>query len=457
MKFKDITLETTNKVLSSNSGLVLFQKLWEDLKIEQKIKRVIPRKRRNKGAMQWNKVKSLLLSFALGNDSLSDLDILRNDELFMTFTAGGVSSRSMGDFLRSFNKRKIELLQTLLVELSIKLRLLLTEDKDFILTMDSTPHEHYSEKMEGMAYNYKNYYCLDSQNAYDQYGLSYLFDLRPGNTFSGDESELWIHKIFSKIPEDMNRYFRADSAYSKHVVFKALEAANAKFTIVLKDNIGRYVRKKNKNLLSWRKTNLYFFDSSECEVAMGLYPIKQFGTFRVVFIRAPKKDYTPTLFDGDYEEERYQHYSIITNISSFDMDEEAVINFYRKRANAENFIKEQKYGYDFLNFPCLKLDANRVYGLIGTLSYNLMRFLSFCMDQKVKRVRGKDKKVRTVTQQGYFSKHIRNHLIKIPCQVVKHARTMSLKLNQQTREVLEKVICKIQNSSSKVCYIQVQT
>jgi len=349
LSFKNISIEPTTEVFSSNSGIFLLEELWKALRLEKKFKHLVPRKKKNRGITQVNKFKALIFSFTLGNDSLSDMDELRDDKIFSEILGGTISSTSMGDFLRSFGNRHVEKLQDGLIESVLELRLaLFPNNKKFIITMDSTPHEHYAKKMEGLAWNYKDMWCLDSQNAYDQFGFSYLFDLRPGNTFSGNDSELWVHRIFSKIPKSMSRWFRADSAYSKHAMFKALEVKNVNFAIALKDNIGSYVRKKNKNLLTWKKTKLRFFDSNECEVAMGLYPIKGLGNFRVVFIRAPREDRQLNLLE-DPLESGYRHYSIITNVNSFDMGEEEVIDFYRQRATAENYIKEQKYGYDFLN------------------------------------------------------------------------------------------------------------
>jgi hypothetical protein len=63
--------------------------------------------------------------------------------------------------------------------------------------MDSTPHEHYSNLMEGMAWNYKNMWCLDSRNGYDQFGFCFLFDLRSGNTHSGKDVDFWFLKYLS--------------------------------------------------------------------------------------------------------------------------------------------------------------------------------------------------------------------------------------------------------------------
>lgn len=446
MKQKNIALETTNKVLSANTGLILFEKLFTELKLAKRLEKILPKKKRNKGPSQINKFKSLLYAFAAGADSISDLDTLCADELFTHLTDGGVASRTLGDFLRLLSDKEIALLQELLVDIAFILRKSLYPKEDFILSMDSTPHEHYAKKMEGIAWNYKNMWCLDSQNAYDQYGFSYLFDLRPGNTHSSVDSEVWARKIFSRIPKALNRYFRGDSAYGTNDMYHALQAEGVKFTIVLKSNVSKVVRANNKNLLTWKKTKINFFESDECEVAMGFYSVEHVGTFRVVFIRAPKIDYQPDMFE-DFDD-LFLYYSIITNIGSDEMSDEDIIKFYSKRADAENFIREQKYGFDFLNFPCQKLSANNVYGLVGTFCHNMMRYLSYGMSQKVKSVRGKDGKIRKVVQQGYYAKYVRNNLIKLPCQVVCHARKIVLKINQKTKEVLDKVIMNINLQSS---------
>lgn len=443
MKSKDIALETTNKELSSNAGLILFNKIFEELNLPKRLSRILPKKKRNRGPDQINKFKALLFSFAAGSDSISDLDHLNNDKLFLKLTDGGVASRTMGDFLRSLRPRKIELLQDLLIDMAFALRQSIHNDNNFILSMDATPHEHFGKKMEGLDWNYKSYWCLDSQNAYDQYGFSYLFDLRPGNTHSGKDSELWIKKIFDKIPAGVNRYFRADSAYAKNIVYEALKAAKTKFTIVLNESVAKTLRDKNKNFLKWKKSNLYFFGSDDCEVAMGLYPIQDVGNFRVVFMRAPKKNPQTDIFEDSYD-----YYSIITNISSSEKSDEEIIKFYRGRANAENFIKEQKYGFDFLHFPCQQLNANKVYGLIGTFCHNMMRYLSFCMPSTRKRVRGKDQKIKTIIQKGYYAKKVRNNLIKLPCQVVCHARKVILKINPKTKEVLDNIMINLFLQSS---------
>ena len=182
---------------------------------------------------------------------------------------------------------------------------------------------------------------------------------------------------------------------------------------------------------------------------MGDYPIERVGKLRLVFLRAPKED-----AQLDLLEDEYRYYSIVTNVDASEMTEEEVLDFYRQRATAENYIKEQKYGYDFLNFPCQKLKANKVFGIVGTLAHNLMRVLSFAMEQKQKLVRGKDGETRTVEQLGYFAKRVRNKLIKIACRVLRSARRIKLRLNRHNKEVLERVCEKLRKIFSQQGYVQ---
>ena len=439
MKLNPIVLEKTNKAFSANAGLIFLNQLIEQLDLETKISNFLPVKKKERGITSFTKFKSGLFSFAAGSDCLDDFNDLREEALYKELCLGGISSRSMGDFLRSFSSMSMENLNDEIGEIALNLRLRTHPDEpDFILTMDSTPHEQTGQKMEGVKWNYKNLWCLDSQNAYDQFGYSYGFDLRAGNTFSAEGSEVMIRKVFKRIPERMKRYFRADSAYGRVSVYNELINAKAKFAIVLRENLGRHVRKMllNQHSMKWSKTETIFFDSKECETACGLYPIKDLvggrQYLRVVFIRAKIKGMQFSLLD-DPSEDGYRYYSLITNMDSSEKSDDAIIEFYRGRANAENFIRDQKNGYDFHHFPCKKLSANKAYGLIGTVAYNLMRNLSFYL-----------------VEGGCFAKKVRNKLIKLPCQIIRHARRITVRLAPRTLEVFERILKIMKLKNSKV-------
>lgn len=285
--------------------------------------------------------------------------------------------------------------------------------------------------MEGLEFDYKNNWGLNSQNAYDQYGFSYGFDLRPGATYSGNGAGSMIRNIFNKIPANMKKFLRGDSAYCNLEVMNAVINQNGKFALAMRENVYKPVLRSNQNTMKWKKTRLKFFESDQCEISNAVYAKKGLagglGALRVVFIRAPKADLETKIYENEID--GYRYFAICTNIFQHEWNDRKVIDFYRKRANCENFIKEQKYGMDFKHFPCKKLNANRVYGLIGTIAYNMMRMSSFLIDEK----------------RGCLSKRIRKILIEIPCQLVNHARRLTIKMNFKRKEVFDRCYLKLKN------------
>jgi len=95
-----------------------------------------------------------------------------------------------------------------------------------------------------------------------------------------------------------------------------------------------------------------------------------------------------------------------------------VIEHHAKRGNSENFIREKKIHLDLKHFPCLKMNANFAYGLIGMVSYNFLRIIA--------RLDEPDK--------PHYAKKLREKYIYIPAKVVKHARQMFLRIPEQFKK-----------------------
>lgn len=418
MKVKNITVESINKDFSSFGGIKIYDLIYKSLNLRDIISPLLPAKNKKSETSQEKKFKSLIFKFICGGDCLDDLDWLRLDTIFSTITNGGIASTTAGEFLRSFKNRAIENLEDKLIELALSLRKAIhPHNNNFELSIDSTPHVQRGLKMEGLEYDYKNNWGLNSLNSYDQFGFSYGFQLRPGGTYSGNGASTMVGNIFRKVGNTMNKYLLGDSAFCNLSVMNTCMNHNAKFALAMKENVYRPILEKNKNLIKWKKTRMNFFDSNECEIANAIYPKKGLvggiSVLRVVFIRALKGD-------------GYKYYAICTNIFQHEWSGEKIIKFYRGRANCENFIKEQKYGFDFKHFPCKKLNANRVYGLIGTIAYNMMRMTSFLISKK-----------------GCLSKKIRKTLLEIPCQLVSHARRLTIKMNYKRKEVFDRCFEKL--------------
>ncbi len=404
---QNISIEPIRKELSSNGGLLYFSNLINHLNLEKRLSKI----------SNTSKIMTLINGFITGADCLDDYDSLANEDLFSNITTP-YASTTLGKFLRSISNRQLEELSSLNTDLAFELRKVqFPEANDFILTMDSTPHEQSGQKMEGVAWNYANKWCLDSLNAFDQFGFSYGFSLRPGNTYSGNGAELMIRDIFKRVPRHMKRFFRADSAYGNSGVYRELLNAGAHFTICLKENVWSSILENNQSHLNWKKSKVHFFDSNSCETASCAYFLKDLpgrNFLRVVFIRAPKGE--ETLFGKEY-----RYYAIVTSFGEHEKDNDKVILFYKGRSNAENFIKDLKMGLDFYHFPCQKLSANKMWGTVGIISYNLMRFAAFILEPKT----------------GCFIKKTRNKMVKLACIMIKHARTITLRFNEHiAKEVI---------------------
>ena len=148
---------------------------------------------------------------------------------------------------------------------------------------------------------------------------------------------------------------------------------------------------------------------------------------RIVIIRAKKpldSGYQDSLVESP---DNYDYFSFATNIPESLMDAEEVIRFYRKRGNAENFIKEAKYGFDLKHYPCQKLTANKAYGIIAAFSQSIMRFIALVENR----------------EKPHFSKAIRNKYIFSACQVVRRGKEVFFRFNHQVYEVIKRLMRKI--------------
>jgi len=424
LSFKSIVIENTRKELSALSGLIFFNDVLNRLGFMGELSKILPRMQRIRGLAAKFKFKAAILAFIAGAECLDDLDDLREDQLFSQLCDGGVASTTMGKFLRLFRLKEIEQIQNFLPKLCLRLRQKFSiKDERIIITMDATGHEQYGRKMEGVEFDgHKKQLGLSSQNAFDQYGFCYGWELRSGATHSSVGATNMIQKIFSCIPKSAPRYFRADSAYGNLSTYNALLAHDVKFAICLSEVVWGPLLDEQEFKMPWNKTKMQFFVKREdiesgqkrqCQIANCFYlnkGLKGRSFLRVVFIRAKKRVVTKE------DKRHYDYYAIITNISESEMKNEKIIYFYRQRANCENHIKDLKYGMDFLHFPCQKLNANRAWGLMGIFAYNLMRFAAFIVAPEtgcfLKRVRRRMVYLAGEVRQGQrkivirFSNHI---------------------------------------------------
>ncbi len=96
------------------------------------------------------------------------------------------------------------------------------------------------------------------------------------------------------------------------------------------------------------------------------------------------------------------------------MTPQSMLEFHNKRRNAENFVREEKYGYDLKHFPCQKLKANQAFASLAMLAHNLLRWAA----------------IHDQPHRPKFSKKMRRMFIDIHGKMVSHGRTLTLKVSK---------------------------
>lgn len=391
-----IKTEETSKNLSTLGGLKLYSKVIDKLDFFKVIETSLPKDKRNSVESSIQKARALILASVAGADCLDDLDKLSVDPGFKAANKHVHDATQYGAFLRKFNDVDIKSLQYSLIDVALKLRFALQpKNKNFTLDLDSTVHTQHAKKMEGLGFGYNREWGLSSLQAYDELGINYWFDVRGGsvNTIIGANEV--ISNVFSRLPKGMNKIFRADSGYCATHIFNSCYVQHAKFVIAAREDF--YIKALEK-ITTWKRTNLQFQGERKCEIAHALYQHKNgIEPLRVVILRAER--------DDGAMHESYDYYAWITNIGQHEMSDEKIIQFYRKRGASENFIRESKYGFDAKHFPCQKLSANKTYGLLYSVGYNLMRFMSHVDNPR----------------KPQFAKAIRFRTVNLACEVAKHA------------------------------------
>ena len=225
-----IRLEATDKELSAIGGLSFFSKAFD--RVVGGNPNWAPPLPMNKIATSCgsgDKFKALVLGLIAGAENLDDMDRQRMDQAFVAINGGQVNAaRTYFDFLHKFSNYSCRKLNHVLTEVALTLHKTQAKDANFVLSIDSSGNRQAGQKMEGLAYNYKNEWGLDTLMAFDQYGFQYWHEVRPGNTFTANGSPEVINEVFKRVPKGKRRYLLADSGYCNAGVFNALSSSEPK-------------------------------------------------------------------------------------------------------------------------------------------------------------------------------------------------------------------------------------
>jgi hypothetical protein len=110
------------------------------------------------------------------------------------------------------------------------------------------------------------------------------------------------------------------------------------------------------------------------------------------------------------EEEEYRNYRYSAYVTSLNLSQAEVWRLYRRRANAENYIKELKYDFGFDSFNLKGFYATEAALTFAMIAYNLMSlFKQFVLQEKTQK-RLSTLRFRTFAIGAYFEK-INNQIV----------------------------------------------
>jgi hypothetical protein len=421
----------TQERLTGKAGMGSMLDLFCASKQYEKLKECLPSRLANSAYDSVQYALCILTGFWLGADCLEDIEKYQKDEFLVTKLGGSIpTARSIGNWLRDFCGGLIHKTQRFLTGQALAYRLHLKVMTPIVIDMDSTGHPQTGNKIEGVAWNYKNEWALDSLSCFCDMGFCYDFELRPGNTYSSTGASAMLTRVVEQIKEDpefkalkLPIFYRADSAFCNEEVFRTCLNLGVKFTITAHGNLKweQFVRENtvDTDWTPWVYSRQEIEESIErerplpkIEVASLLYTPSWAPNIRFkLVVKRTLEVEEEGLFKGlGY----WSYYAVLTNVTDFLESPQAILEHHMQRGNAENRIKAFKGDYDLRHLPCLKMNANFAYALMAMIALNFHRALSLVENPKC----------------PSFSKSFRERLIRIPGRLVYHARTMMIKIEE---------------------------
>lgn len=424
-----VKYDETEVRLSGSAGLGFMTDLFCDDPLFDIFRKCLP-KRRSKASYDSEVfAMTTILSFIEGHDCIEDIATFENDPFVLKKLGGEIpSTYAMGDYYRDFSQENREQLNDFLRIFARRARKQVAPGEPLVIDIDSTSHVQRGLKMEGVEWSYKGKWCLDSLAAWDELGFCHGMELRGGRTFSSQGAPELIGKVFGHLKHGGKKYLRADSAFHNKDCILACIRAGVHFTITAHRNSTWEDKVRTGAITTWTP---WEYSKEELEKAAEQkikLPVVELGSMvykpgwseNLRFYVVVKR----TLVKDKKGNESWKYYGIINNWNLFRTKLQTLVEFHQKRANSENFIKEEKWAYDFLHFPMQKLHANHAFGLLGMVAHNLLRTIALLHNRR----------------RPLFAKALRRKFVHIPGRLVNSSSRWWIRIPGFYRKEVEDVM-----------------
>ena len=364
---KNIRVNFEGGSLSSDAGLLLLKEFYHKMGMRSLAKKKFFTAGSNHIRIHKDHENLLQMLYQITASYFQDnhADALRNDPIFTAAVGKGVlaSQPTLSRFHNRLDKNTLSQLEEMLRIL--RSRVYSIEKPGYVLfDIDTTLLPTYG-KQEGEAFNYHygahGYHpllCFDGMT-----GDLLKVELRPGTKYcsngAADFMKPLLEEYQRKYP-DISLFLRGDSGFATDELYSLCEMNGTSYAIRLKEN--DVLRRLAKELDS------ELYDLTQEDVVS--YAVV-YGEFEY---KAGSWDY-PRRVVCKIEKPYGQMIHIATFVvTNMDSSPKELIQFYCKRGQMENFIKECKSGFDleYVSSSSQIVNANRVQ--IHALAYNLFNW-----------------------------------------------------------------------------------
>ena len=366
-------IEFSARNLTSNAGLFLLLEHTRNNGLFDLIDHDLVFENQSTNRIKMNHIKTILCGNLIGIDKLERLKLLQGDPVINVFDISVKEPETVSRFLGNFSHETTQMLRENNFKVFLKL-LRMSKLKSITIDIDSNV-VNVEGHQEGTAKGYNpkkpGNPCYNIQFAICDELKAYLTGyVRSGDTYTANGSAGMIQEIMAHLKdEDLKVTFRMDSGYFDEEILETIETLGCMYVIKGKVYSTLVAQATDPDLI---------FGAGEegqetTELVTSLNTWKKDRRFEISRVLKEEQDRTQLSF---LEGEEYAYSFFVTNT---ELSPEEAVDFYQKRGNSENYIKEAKYDLAVGRLLLKSFWSNEVIFQLMMLAYNL--FLLFKIDR----------------------------------------------------------------------------
>ena len=408
----DFKIEFTDKEITPWAGMVLMKKMMSKMGFEQFLSQLeLPQPGSNRGYSPEQLVQQFMTSVLCGANRFEHTEVTRQDEVIRQIWGFDrmAGHKSFQRFFQKFDQATNQRVFTKWYKWFFQL----LQFDNFTLDVDSTVHTKYGQQ-EGAK---KGYNSQKPGRLSHHPLMAFVADckmvanfwLRSGNAHTSNNIEAFLEDTFEKLEGKTIGLFRADSGFYDKKVFNYLEQKNINYIIAVR--LHKPLQQKLVSHRGWMKLD------DGIEIAQSTYQSPAWDSQRRIVmvrqfvpVRPRATGKTLRLFQDDESVNRYRYSCFMTNL---DLPPEMIWTLYRKRADAENRIKELKYDFGSDSFNMRSFFGTEAALQVVMMAYNFTSlFRQFLLGTKVHE-QMKGLRYHVLSIGGYITKHGNQRILKL--------------------------------------------